>query len=333
MSNTTRFITRQLFRSVTLLVSVSVIAFLLIISSPIDPVEAYIGTDRAVSEEQREHIIAYWGLDRPPAERLALWVRNLAHGDLGDSISYRQPVARVIRERFKTSLALMAATWVISGLFGFVLGLLAGANEGRLIDRIIKGWCLILASAPAFWIGILLLILFVVKLKWFPMGMSVPMGVLSDHVTIGDRLYHMVLPVLTLSLTGVSGMTLHTREKLIGILKSEPVLFAKARGETGAQILFRHGIRNIALPAITIQFGSFSELFGGSLMAERIFSYPGLGNATTTAAQNGDVPLLLALAVFSAVFVFTGNMIANILYGILDPRIREGEQILEAGES
>ena len=111
------------------------------------------------------------------------------------------------------------------------------------------------------------------------------------------------------------------------MLQSEPVLFARARGESRGQIVLRHGIRNIAIPAITIQFASFSELFGGSLLAEQIFSYPGLGNATVKAATKGDVPLLLALAMFSAVFVFVGNLIANVLYGVLDPRIRQGEKL------
>ena len=112
---------------------------------------------------------------------------------------------------------------------------------------------------------------------------------------------------------------------MIAIRQSEYMLFAKARGETRWQAVWRHGLRNVALPAITIQFASFSELFGGSLLAEQVFSYPGLGNATVSAATKGDVPLLLALAVCSAAFVFTGNTIANLLYGVLDPRIREGE--------
>ncbi len=327
MNKVTSFIGKQLFRSLTLLIAVCICSFILIVSSPIDPVEAYLGTDKVISEEQRQNIIEHWGLDKTPLERLWIWVVNVSHGDLGQSIAYRQPVATVIRERFLSSLVLMAITWALSGLVGFSLGVLAGSHEGTLLDRSINAWCLALASTPSFWIGILLLMIFVVKLNWFPMGMSVPLGKLSADVTVADRIYHLILPVLTLSITGISSMTMHTREKLIEVLKSEPVLFAMARGETKRQIIRRHGIRNIGLPAITIQFASFSELFGGSMLAERIFSYPGLGNATVKAATSGDIPLLLALAMFSAVFVFVGNMIANILYGVLDPRIRQGEAL------
>lgn len=317
----------QLIRSFSLLIAVSLLSFILIVSSPIDPVEAYIGADKAISEKQRQSIIDYWGLDKEPLERFGLWIKNLIHGDMGDSIAYRKPVIQVIRERFSTSLVLMLTTWIISGLLGFVLGVLAGAFEGSLFDRIVKGFCLILASTPAFWIGILVLMLFVVKLGWFPMGMAVPLGTLAEDVTLGDRLYHLILPAFTLSIVSISSITLHTREKLISVLQSEPVLFARARGESRRQIVLRHGIRNIAIPAITIQFASFSELFGGSLLAEQIFSYPGLGNATVKAATKGDVPLLLALAMFSAVFVFVGNLVANVLYGVLDPRIRQGEKL------
>lgn len=222
----------QLIRSFSLLIAVSLLSFILIVSSPIDPVEAYIGADKAISEKQRQSIIDYWGLDKEPLERFGLWIKNLIHGDMGDSIAYRKPVIQVIRERFSTSLVLMLTTWIISGLSGFVLGVLAGAFEGSLFDKIVKGFCLILASTPAFWIGILVLMLFVVKLGWFPMGMAVPLGTLAEDVTLGDRLYHLILPAFTLSIVSISSITLHTREKLISVLQSEPVLFARARGES-----------------------------------------------------------------------------------------------------
>ncbi len=328
MHNAGKFILRQLLRSVSLLVAVCICSFLLISSSPIDPIDAYIGTESSISDEQRQAIIEYWGLDKAPIERLGIWAKNVfLHGDLGESIAYKEPVARVISKRFKTSLALMATTWILSGIIGFILGVLTGVFKESLFDRIVKGFCLVMASTPAFWIGILVIMLFVVKLGWFPLGMSVPLGVLSEDVTFWDRIYHLILPALTLSVTSISSLTLHTREKVVDVMSGEMVLYAKSRGETRKQIISRHLIRNIALPAITIQFGSFSELFGGSLLAEQIFSYPGLGSATVRAATKGDIPLLLALAMFSALFVFMGNMLANILYGVLDPRIREGEEV------
>lgn len=321
-----KFVGVQLLRSLTLLAAVCAVSFVLIVSSPIDPVEAYIGPDKVISEEQRQSIVEYWGLDKAPLERFCIWADNLLHGDLGESITYRQPVARVIRERFSSSLLLMMTAWVCSGILGFGLGILAGVYKDSLFDRLLNGFCLILASSPAFWIGIVLLMVFVVHLQWFPMGLSVPLGKLAADVTWADRLHHLVLPAFTLTITGIANITLHTREKMISVMQSEYMLFASARGESRWQAVKRHGLRNVALPAITIQFSSFSELFGGSLLAEQVFSYPGLGNATVASATKGDVPLLLALAMCSALFVFTGNMIANLLYGLLDPRIRESEE-------
>ena len=165
---------------------------------------------------------------------------------------------------------------------------------------------------------------FAVSLGWFPMGQATPPGKLTEDVTLWDRIYHMILPTITLSILGISKITLYTRQKLIEIMHSDFILFAKARGESTRQLVVRHGMRNIAMPAVTVQFASFSELFGGIALAETVFAYPGLGSATTAAALNADAPLLMGIAVFSALFVFAGNLIANIIYGVLDPRLKEG---------
>ncbi|CVK18307.1 ABC transporter permease [Sporomusa sphaeroides] len=312
-----------LVRMTTLLIAISMVSFILIASSPIDPVDAYVG-DLSVSEEQRNNIIAYWGLDKSPMERYLIWAGHLFEGDMGTSITYRQPVTEVIGERFKTSLALMGLAWVFSGIIGFLLGVVSGVRRGSGLDKAIKTFCLTLTATPIFWMGLLILMVFAVELQWFPLGLAAPIGKVAGEATLAERLYHLILPAFTLSITGVAPIALHTRQKIIDVMKSEYVLFARARGEKRWTAVRRHGIRNILLPAITLQFASFSELFGGSVLAEKVFSYPGLGNAATTAGLKGDMPLLLGVALFSAVFVFTGNFMANVIYGIVDPQIREG---------
>ena len=197
--------------------------------------------------------------------------------------------------------------------------------EGSAFDKGVKIFCFVLSSTPSFWIGLLLLMLFSVQLGWFPIGFSVPIGKLSSEVTFLERVHHLILPAFTLSITGISNMVLHTRQKIIDVLNTDYVLFAKARGENKWTIIKRHGLRNIAFPAITLQFASFSELFGGSVLAENIFSYPGLGSALSAAGRKGDLPLLLGIALCSAIFVFVGNLIANLLYGIFNPQIRKEE--------
>lgn len=310
-------------RMVFLLISVSIIAFLLITKAPIDPLASYVGTDSTLSQEAKDDIAKYWGLNDPLPERFMTWVNNALHGDLGISITHKKPVIDVITERFSYSIVLMIFAWTLSGILGFILGVLCGLYSDSIFDRAVRVFCLTLKSAPTFWLGLLALLVFSVYLAWFPIGMAVPIGKLASEVTIWDRFHHLVLPVLTLTVASISEVVLYTRQKLVEILNSDFILYARTRGENTGQLVVRHVLRNIALPAVTLQFASFSELFGGMALAENVFSYPGIGTATTAAAMNGDVPLLLGISVFSALFVFTGNLMANILYGVFDPRIRE----------
>lgn len=322
------FIGHKSLRLATLLIALCAFSFWLVSHSPVDPVQAYVGADMMrVSPEQRAEIAAYWGLNDPAPERFVRWGAAVASGDLGTSMIFRRPVIDVIYERFAASVVLMGTAWVFSGVFGFVLGIIAGARQGTWIDRLIKWYCLTLASTPVFWLGLLLLIVFAVWLGWAPVGLGVPIGVPAGEVTLGDRLRHMILPAVTLSIVGVANVALHTRQKLLTVLASEYVMFARARGQSETAVLWRHGLRNVALPAITLQFASLGELFGGSVLVEQVFSYPGLGQATVSAGLRGDVPLLLGAVIFSALFVFAGNLLADIIYRFVDPRIRLGGSV------
>ncbi|AOM83664.1 Oligopeptide ABC transporter subunit, AppB/OppB [Salisediminibacterium beveridgei] len=320
-----RFILRKSIKLASLLIAVSVVSFWLANASPVDPVQAYIGADMMlVGADQREEIAERWGLEATPVEQYVSWAQLLIQGDFGNSMIHRQPVIDVISERFLASLALMGAAWLFSGMFGFILGSIAGMKEGTWTDRIIKWYCLTLASTPTFWLALLLLIVFSVWLGWFPVGMGVPQGVLEVDVTFADRIRHLILPALALSILGVANVALHTRQKLVDVMTSDYILFARAKGESGLTLYFRHGIRNISLPAVSLHFASFGELFGGAILAEQVFSYPGLGQATVAAGLQGDVPLLLGIVLFTTVFVFVGNLIADLIYTIVDPRIKEG---------
>lgn len=316
-------LTANLIRLVTLLLAVCIVAFTLIHVSPVDPVQAYVGAGAAISPEQRQNIGEFWGLNDPPVKQFASWGKAILKGDFGVSLIYRKPVISVIGDRFKASIALMGVAWLLSGVIGFLLGIIMGVWKDRLPDKIIKTICLILSSTPTFWIGLLFLMIFAIWLGWFPVGLSVPAGMLASEVTLMDRIYHMILPAMTLSLTSFASVALHTREKMITVLSSDYVLFARARGESEIGIIKNHGIRNIIVPALTLQFASLSELFGGSILVEQVFSYPGLGQAAVQAGLRSDVPLLLGVTIFSALFVFIGNSIANIIYNLIDPKMRE----------
>ena len=320
------FVLKNFIRMALLLIAVSMVAFFLVSVSPIDPLQANIGQAAlgSMSAEQIARLEAYWGVGVPPVERYLSWASDFLKGDLGVSLLYRRPVTEVLAVKLENSLWLMALAWVISGVTGFVLGIISGLKKGSFADKVIKGYSLLIASTPAFWLALVLLMVFAVWLKVLPIGLSVPIGVEASGVNAMDRIRHAILPALTLSITGISNITLHTREKMIDIMESDYVLFARARGESTFEIVKNHALRNVILPAITLQFASISEIFGGSVLVEQIFSYPGLGQAAVAAGTGSDVPLLLGITIISAAIVFGGNFIANILYGIVDPRIRRG---------
>ncbi len=314
-------------KMLSLLLAVTILSFALVCASPVDPVQQYIlGLGTAVSPEQRVEIEDYWGGDKPPVQRYLGWLSEVLRGNLGESSIYRRPVADVIAQRFLNSLALMLCAWALAGLIGFTLGCVMGTYRDRWPDRILKKLCYVLSAVPTFWVGLVFLLFFSVWLGWFPVGFSSPIGVLSEDVSLWQRLHHLILPALTLGMMSFPNIALHTRQKLIDVLNSEYVLFARARGEGKWTVLRRHGLRGTLLPAMTLQFASFAELFGGSVLAENVFSYPGLGSAASAAGLNGDVPLLLGVTLFSALFVCVGNLIANLLYRVVDPQIREGDK-------
>lgn len=319
-----KFVLRQIVRFVLLMLAVSLVVFALVSASPVDPVQANVGQAAVIgmSDEKQAQLAAYWGADAPFWERYLNWLGAFVQGDMGESLRFNAPVADVIATRALNSLALMAIVWVASGVLGLILGIVAGAFRGRWPDKLVKGYCYLLASTPTFWLGLVALMVFSVWLGWFPLGFSAPVGVAASEVTLADAAYHIVLPALVLSLSGVANIALHTREKLVDVLESDYVRFARARGEKLGVIVRRHGLRNLLLPAITLQFASLSEIFGGSVLVEQVFSYPGLGQAAITAGLGGDAALLAGIAVVSAALVFGGNLIANLLYGAVDPRMR-----------
>lgn len=323
------FVGKQTVKFVFLIIGISIMTYFLVAVSPIDPVKMNTGQAAYgnMSEEKRAQLEEYWGVDTPITEKYVNWLSGVVHGDWGTSLRFNQPVTQVIAERFSNSLLLMVTAWVLSGVIGLTMGVVAGVHRGKLVDKLIQGYSLTLAAVPTFWLGLVFLMIFAVWLGWFPLGMSVPIGMAADEVSLLDKLYHLILPALTLSVIGVANIALHTREKVIDIMESDYYLFAIARGESKWAAVRHHCLRNLLLPAITLQFASISEIFGGSVLVEQIFSYPGIGQAAVTAGIGGDSALLVGIAIVSACFVFVGNLIANILYGVVDPQIRRGHGI------
>jgi len=301
-------------RLMALLLVTAAGTFVLLSFSPVDPIRAYIGNDLLhIPPEQYPLIAARWGLDLPLWERFLHWFSQMLQGDMGYSMLYNAPVSQVIGERFATSFALLLSAWLFSGIVGLAMGLTAGRYLNRWPDRFISTLSYVLASLPTFWIGLLLLSLFAVTLNWAPICCAWPPGSNAETATWGEKVRHLVLPMLALGLLGVGNIALHTRSRVAEVMNSEFIRYARAQGDKGWPLVNFHIVRHALTPAVCLQFASLGELIGGSLLAEKVFAYPGLGQATIDAGLRGDIPLLMGIVMFCAVLVFSGNSIANAL--------------------
>lgn len=306
-------------RLIVLLVLVAAGTFMLLSFSPVDPIRAYIGNDLLhVPPEQYARIAARWGLDQPLWERFGHWFIRVLQGDLGYSMLFNAPVASVIKERFATSFALLGGAWLLSGILGTAMGFVAGRYLNRWPDKAICRLSYLLSSLPTFWIGMLLLALFAVRWSVFPVCCAWEPGNSGDMATLAERLRHLVLPVCALSLLGLGQITLHTRESIASVMKSDFVRFARSQGDKGWSLLRHQVLRHAITPALCLQFASLGELLGGALLAEKVFAYPGLGQATIDAGLRGDLPLLMGIVLFSTVLVFIGNSLSTWLVHVLN---------------
>lgn len=297
--------------------------FTLVSLAPIDPVQAYVGARVAqVGPDQREAIAEAWGLNDPAPERFVRWLGHLAQGDFGDSITYNAPVAEIIATRAGASFALIGTAFVLSLALGFGLGLVAAATRGRWPDRVIRGAAVVLASSPGFWVAILLVLVFAVGLGWLPSCCAAPPGLTSAEVAWPDRLRHLILPALAVSVVGISPLIIHTRARAVAFLESPAARHLIAHGARPLPLVLRYGARHAAGPALTVHLAGAGELIGGSVLAETVFAWPGLGQATVRAATGADAPLLMGIALATLMVVFAGNLLADIAARLADPRLR-----------
>lgn len=317
----TQKVVAALVRLATLLLSVTFITFILVEISPLDPVANYAARmQRGVSEEQLAAIAQRFGADLPWWERYFSWLGGVLQGDFGYSLAGREPVGMLLWIGISNSLLLMAIAWLLSGIGGYILGVVSGATRGSLLDRGIVSVCYLLTSTPTYVVGMVLLLVFAVSLGWSPVGLSQPLGVLNADVTWTERLRHVVLPAVTVALVAMASVALHTRQALTEVLDSEVARFARARSMGTWQIVYNHGLRKTLVVALTLQLTSLSMLFGGSVLAEVVFGYHGVGQMIVNAGLSSDVPLLLGAVTVTALLVFLGNFIGDIAARRLDPR-------------
>ncbi|MFC8823926.1 ABC transporter permease [Streptomyces sp. NPDC057137] len=310
---------RTLFAAPVLLV-VTFGVFAVAAASPFDPVKAYAGTaGLTASQETLDQLRANLGVDQPLVGRWWEWLTSAVTGDLGDSSVMRRPVADVITERLGWSVLLATTAFVLAILLGTALGVAAARRPGGWLDRGVSSAAYTLEAAPAFWLGLLAIWFFALRLDVLPAGGLTDSG--SDIVTFGQVASHLVLPAAVLGVSQMPWFYLYVRQGVADALEEDPVRGARARGLSERTVLLGHAWRSGMLPMLTLIGSRVPELITGALLIETVFSWPGIAAATVEAATSVDFPLLAALTVLATAAVLVGNLLSDLLYGLADPRV------------
>lgn len=316
----TRFVLVRLVQSVPIMVGISLLSFLLLKAIPGGPTAAYYGSAN-VTGADRARIERELGLDQPLIGQYVAWLRNFVQGDWGTSYVARRPVLGLVMERLPATLELMVAAILLATVVSLVLGLLAAVRQYSWLDYLLTFTSFAGLSVPVFWLGLMLIVVFTVQLGWFPGGGTGPPGVDAGILT---RLRYLVLPTVTLSFVSVGFFTRYLRASVVEVLSSDFLRFARARGMTPRRLHLKHGLRNAAIPFVTVLAIHIPEYLVGAVVVETIFSWPGTGRLFWESAVRFDYPVLMGILVIGAGLVIVSNLLADVAYGLLDPRIRYG---------
>jgi ABC-type dipeptide/oligopeptide/nickel transport system permease component len=315
------FLLRRLLSNLVVFVVVSAGVFMLIRASPGDPVSMMVDPSDALDGgadfmERKRHEL---GLDRPLAVQYLIWLRNALRGNLGYSYVSHRPVLDVLMERLWPTLQLMGAALVLGVLLALVLGVLAGARRNTMVDYLISTLSLGAISVPGFFLGIVGIYLFALTLGLFPSaGMTTPGGGGG-----ADVLRHMVLPTAILSLAVAGPFVRYVRSGIIGELNADYVRTALAKGAPTRRVVLRHALPNALAPLITVLFLSVPHLLAGAVVTEQVFAWPGLGQLAVSSIARLDYPVIVGFVLYVAVLVTLCNLIADLLYSLVDPRMRQ----------
>ena len=319
-----RQIARRLVQAAVIVAIVAVITFTLIHLAPGDPFSAVMDNPN-VSEAVRQTLRVQYGLDRPLPEQFARYVGSLARGELGWSFSHERPVREVLGSALPNTLLLMGVALVGSFTLGILVALVQVARRGSATDHALSGISLFLFSMPDFWFAILSLLAFTYWLPIFPVGGAVD-PVMHEYLSLGgrivDRLRHLALPAITLTILASAAVARYQRAALLDVLPADYIRTARLKGLTERQILRRHALRNALLPIITMIGLSFPALLTGAFFVEKIFAWPGMGYAVVNAIGTRDYPLVVGGVIIGSIMVTLGSLLADLLYALADPRLR-----------
>lgn len=309
-----RYLVRALMQFIPTLFLASILVFAVIQLAPGDPATLLLGSD--ATPEQLAFERTRLGLDQPAPVRYVIWLRDVATGQFGQSISAHRPVTALILEAFPNTLKLAIAAMVLSIGVGIPLGLVSGLKKDTPLDAAVAFFNAMGLAIPGFWLGLLMILLFSVQLRWLP-----PSGAGEPNNTWAQNLPYLVMPVITVAISNLAIFARFMRSSLIDVLAADYIRTARAKGLPEALVIERHTLKNALVPVVTIIGIQFGRLLGGAVIAESIFSYSGLGRLAVVGIQNRDYPVVQATLMLVVLFVLLANLAVDLVYGYLDPRI------------
>ncbi|TYS65700.1 ABC transporter permease [Sutcliffiella horikoshii] len=311
------YIIRRSLMAIPLLFGITVLSFAIIQMAPGGPTSLMM--DPNISSEDMKKFEERYGLNDPIHEQYFTWVSNMAKGDFGESLIRRGvPVSEMIMNRLPNTLLLMIVSTVLAVIVAIPFGVISARKQYSLTDYTVTVTSFLGLATPNFWIGLVLIMVFAVQLQWLPTG---GVATLNAEFSILDRIHHLILPAFVLATADMAGLTRYTRSSMLEVLKQDYMRTARAKGLRENKVTYKHGLRNGLIPVITIFGLMLPGFIGGSVIVEKIFAWPGIGLLFFDSAFQRDYPVIMALTVISAVFVVIGNLVADILYAIFDPRI------------
>jgi peptide/nickel transport system permease protein len=314
-----RYIQRRIAIALPILLAITVMIFLLLQLTPGDPLDSYVPPDQPLPVEQREALRHQLGLDRPLAIRYLFWLRETVQGNLGYRAKTFEPVTQAIAHRIGPTLLLMGTAMVIGITAGVSLGVLAAVKQYSLLDTALTVLAFLGVSLPVYLAGLIGLYLFSLRIGWFPSGGFQTPG---EPFSLLDRLHHLVLPASIIAINYVASTMRYTRSAMLEVLGQDYVRTARAKGLSERIVVGIHALRNALLPVVTIIGAYIPNLLGGAVFIESIFSWPGMGRLFLDGVESRDYPLIMGMTLILAVVILAANLLTDIAYAIVDPRIR-----------
>ncbi len=314
----TAYVGRRVLQMIPLVFGITVVLFGIIQAAPGGPEGALLESGRFIDPSVIEAYRERLGVDQPIPVQYVRWLAGAVRGDLGVSFSTTRPVGEMILERLPATLELMGASFLLAAVMAIGLGIMSAVKQYSVLDHLGTAFSFVGIAMPVFWFALILQLVFAVKLGWLPVSGTETVGASS----LGDHLRHLVLPALVLSFRNIAGWSRYLRSSLLGILRADYVRTARAKGLPEHTVIGVHALRNALIPVLSIMALDLAGLFSGAVITETIFAWPGIGRMFVQAMFARDYPLLMGILLLGSFMVIVFNLVADILYGVLDPRIR-----------